>query len=242
LKSFFITGTGTSVGKTAISCGLAKIFTSAGLRTSYMKPVRTGSDTDDDPAFVYGQVPELHRLKDEQICQYTFPFPASPHVSARLAKTEIEPAKIISAYKNITMNEPLDVLLVEGAGGVYVPLTKNYTMIELMTELGIPVILVTLASLGTINHTMLTIEALQKRNIKIAGLIFNMLPVFPGVIEKDNIDSIAELSGLPVISAISETFVGTPIGDTEQQQNKNNFATLIANELDRKNVLDLVEN
>lgn len=240
MKSLFITGTGTGVGKTAVSCGLSRIFTEAGFRTSYMKPVRTGSDTDDDPAFVYAQVPKLHRLSEDMICQYSFPFPASPHVSARLAKAEINPAKIISAYKDITEKEALDILIVEGAGGVYVPLSKKYTMLDLMKELEIPVIVVALGSLGTINHTMLTIEALQRRDIKIAGLIFNMLPVYPGVIEKDNMDTITALSGIEVLSALSETSPGIPPGDSNAYSSSGHFAELIAEEMNRNKILQSI--
>ncbi|MFA6294550.1 MAG: dethiobiotin synthase, partial [Victivallales bacterium] len=98
----------------------------------------------------------------------------------------------------------LDILLVEGAGGLLVPLTEEFLMVDLISKMGIPAILVTGAGLGTVNHTLLSIEAMKKRNLKIHGIVINKMPLHPGVVEKDNIKTIERMGEIPVIAVISE--------------------------------------
>lgn len=202
MKKIFITATGTGIGKTFISAGIAGICLGKGLKTAYMKPVRTGSDADDDPAFVRMLAPSLFRLPPELECPYSFPLAASPHLSARLSHSEILPSRIIASVREIEKIKGIDVLLIEGAGGVYVPLNADYTIISLIKELDIPALIVSLAGLGTINHTMLTVGALREAEIPIAGIIFNQLSAEAPLIEKDNIETIERLSSLTVVSAI----------------------------------------
>jgi dethiobiotin synthetase len=159
-KVIFVTGIGTEVGKTVISALLA-----AALKADYWKPVQSGDLHDTDSMKVarfagnfLGKVHlERHRLNA----------PLSPHASAALDGVQIGISDfVIPATKN-------EYLLIEGAGGLHVPLNDKHTLIELIQHLQVPVVLVSRHYLGSINHTLLSIEALRNRQIPIAGVIFN---------------------------------------------------------------------
>ncbi|MBF9252595.1 dethiobiotin synthase [Pontibacter sp. 172403-2] len=159
MKSYFVTGIGTDVGKTVA----AAILTEA-LQADYWKPVQAGgldfTDTDMVQSLVSNPVsvfhPEAYRLK----------MPASPHRAAAAEGIEI---KIHGMQLPQTDNN----LIVEGAGGLMVPLNKRYLMLDLVQQLGLEVILISRNYLGSINHTLLTAEVLRHRKIPVAGIIFN---------------------------------------------------------------------
>ncbi|OGV53612.1 MAG: dethiobiotin synthase [Lentisphaerae bacterium GWF2_44_16] len=202
MKKIFITATGTGIGKTFISAGIAGICLEMGLKTAYMKPVRTGAEADDDPAFMRLLLPSLYKLPPALECPYSFPLAASPHLSAKLSHSEILPSRIISSVREIEKINGLDLLLIEGAGGVYVPLNADYTILNLIKELNVPALIVGLPGLGAINHTMLTVSALINYEIPIAGIIFNQLSSEASIIENDNIETIERLSSLSALSAV----------------------------------------
>jgi len=155
----FITGIGTGIGKTIVSAILVEK-----LKADYWKPVQSGDLDNSDTLLVKSLVsnpvtrfhPEAYRL--------TQPF--SPHKSAALDGIEIDPEKIIIPQTN-------NQLIIEGAGGLMVPLNQDFLMIDLIRKLGVEVILVSQNYLGSINHTLLSIDALRSRNIPIKGIIFN---------------------------------------------------------------------
>jgi len=151
----FITGTDTNVGKTLISSWLA-------LHTgfSYFKPIQTGLKEGSDSS-------EVQRLANAKIYpeSYAYNAPLSPHLAAKIEAEKIDLEKIILPQENN--------LIIEGAGGVLVPINDQYLMIDLIKKLGAPVIVVARTSLGTINHTLLSLEALKSRNIPIVGVIMN---------------------------------------------------------------------
>lgn len=161
-KQFFVTGISTEVGKTVASA----ILTEA-LEADYWKPVQSGdldySDTDKVKSWISNEQtifhPEAYRLNT----------PASPHWAADIDKVKIE----LDQFK---LPQTKNHLIVEGAGGLLVPLNENDLLIDLMERLNIPVILVSMNYLGSINHSLLSIEALQGRNIPIAGVLFNGKP------------------------------------------------------------------
>lgn len=152
----FITGTDTNVGKTVISAWL-----SYHLGYAYWKPIQTGSIETTDTNFVskLGLKNEIYSEK------YLFNDPVSPHLAS---EREYRPIVI----DNIIMPDNPD-MIIEGAGGVFVPICKKYFMLDLIKKLNIPVIIVARAGLGTINHSLLTIEALKNKQIPILGLILN---------------------------------------------------------------------
>ncbi len=203
-KAYFITGTDTGVGKTVVTAGLALKAIEAGRRVAVMKAVQTGaSASGGDFGFVRRIVPEIDPSTPELCVPYSFPFPASPHLSSRMRKASIEISRILGCYRKILLSSP-DLVLVEGAGGVYAPLTERLTMLDLIGELAIPVIVVARSSLGTINHTMLTVDALRIRKIKVAGIAMNRWPRRRNAVAKDSAGTIEELSGIPVIAKLRE--------------------------------------
>jgi dethiobiotin synthase len=156
-QRYFITGTDTGVGKTVLSAMLC-----AALDASYWKPIQTGTEVDSDSR----SVAELVGLAPEKILPEAYQFaPAvSPHLAARLAGVRIDLAKI----KLPASDAPL---IVEGAGGVLVPINERELMTDLMRLLGLPVLLATRSSLGTINHTTLSLAALRNAGVEVAGVV-----------------------------------------------------------------------
>lgn len=152
---FFITGTDTDIGKSVIASWLC-IHTSA----DYWKPIQTGSIQGTDSDYV-------RQLAHANIHPeaYVFKAPSSPHIAAEMENCHID--------INYIHLPKINKLIVEGAGGVLVPINKSVLMIDLIKQLQLPVIVVARSGLGTINHTCLTLEALQMRNIKITGVIMN---------------------------------------------------------------------
>ena len=158
----FVTGTDTNVSKTVLSAAVMHRYRPI-LPVRYWKPVQTGFPEDDDTATVR----ELGLCSPSEIhdCGVRLPRPLSPHLSAQLAGVEIRIATILD------MAEPGSGWIVEGAGGVFVPLNGAELMIDLMAALGIASLVAARATLGTINHTLLTLEALRARSIPIAGVV-----------------------------------------------------------------------
>jgi len=159
MKKYFITGIGTDVGKTFVSA----IFTEA-LKADYWKPILAGNldftDTDEVKRLVSNKVskfhPEIYKLK----------MPASPHKAAKAEGIVVDPDKFI-------LPETSNSLIIEGAGGLMVPLSDSFLMIDLIKNLDAEVILVSMNYLGSINHTLLAAEALKLRNISVKGIVFN---------------------------------------------------------------------
>jgi dethiobiotin synthetase len=183
-KEYFITGIGTDVGKTIV----AAVLTEA-LEADYWKPVQAGNVESSDPMIISNlisnKVTEIHRP------YYSFEIPASPHFAAEKEGRSIE---IKYIKKPVTKNH----LVVEGAGGLLVPLNKKELVIDLIVYLQMPVILVVKNYLGAINHTLLSVEALVKRSIPIAGIIFN------GGNRNENIPMIESYTGLKTLGHIPD--------------------------------------
>jgi dethiobiotin synthetase len=158
-ERFFVTGTDTGVGKTAVSALLC-----AALDAIYWKPIQTGSREGTDRNTVM-RLAAMGRSRTRPE-SYIFSPPVSPHLAARLAGTRIELRKINSP--ETAANEGL---IAEGAGGVLVPINRTQLMTDLMRHLGFPVLLVARTSLGTINHTLLSLAALRGARLEIRGVV-----------------------------------------------------------------------
>lgn len=165
-KGIFVTGTDTGVGKTYVSCLLARAL-SSGRRVAVFKPYLTGSRA--DARALLGAARSGQSLDD--INPYFFKNPLAPLVAARLEKKRISVGKTLAAFKKI--RSLADFIIVEGAGGLFVPIKDNFNMMDLMKALGLPVVLVSRAGLGAINHTLLSVEALDKRKIKLSAVALN---------------------------------------------------------------------
>ena len=181
-NNFFVTGIGTDVGKTIVSA----ILTEA-LKADYWKPIQAGNVESSDSMMVQNLVTNTQTEIHPPV--YAFEMPASPHFAAEKEGVEIH---LDAIQIPVTKNH----LIIEGAGGVLVPLNKKELVIDLAARLGAPVILVVKNYLGAINHTLLSIEALQKRAIPIAGMIYN------DGNRLENIDFIEQYSGIQTIGII----------------------------------------
>jgi dethiobiotin synthase len=159
VEGFFVTGTDTDVGKTVVSAWLVSLHNAC-----YWKPVQAGNHPETDSAIVQrlSEAPQGRILPEA----YVLPEPIAPHEAARRAGITIDMAKLIPP----ACDRPL---VVEGAGGLMVPLTAEAYVIDLAAELHLPVILVTRSTLGTINHTLLSLEALRRRGLPLAGVVVN---------------------------------------------------------------------
>lgn len=167
MQSLFITATGTNVGKTHTTLKLIEAFTSRGLKVGVFKPIETGvTSTLPDASLLLKVCQKVNRnfkdLNPEEITAYTFPLPAAPFCADTNKKISIE--KIMEKYHELS--QLCDILLVEGAGGLMVPITKDFMMIDLAKKLEAKVLLVTPSRLGCINDTLLSLEALKSRNIE----------------------------------------------------------------------------
>ena len=177
----FVTGTGTEVGKTVVSAALV-----SALGADYWKPVQTGDDSDTDIVARLA-APGPGRT---HVSAHVYQAPLSPHEAARLEGAAI-------SLEDFVLPETDRPLVVEGAGGVLVPLNDRDTMADLMSRLGLPSVLVALSGLGTINHTLLSLEALKARDIPVLGVIMNGEP------NAANADAVRTFGGVPVLFEIS---------------------------------------
>ena len=160
-KKVFVAGTDTNIGKTVT----AAILT-AGLEAEYWKPIQCGVDEETDRSWVLQKtaLPE-NRFHPEA---YLLKHPLSPHAAARLEEIHIDMARINAPHPSGGRR-----LVVEGAGGLLVPLNDQYTMIDLIKKLGLPVILTAGSGLGTINHTLLSLRELERNRIEVLGVVLN---------------------------------------------------------------------
>jgi dethiobiotin synthetase len=171
MRGLFITATDTGVGKTEVACALVSGARAAGLDVGAMKPAQSG--------VVAGVASDAERLRQaaggadpiELVCPYQFEPPLAPGVAARLAGVEISLPRLVEAARALASRHA--ALVVEGAGGLLVPLTSEETFADLAIALGLPVLVVARAGLGTVNQTALTLEALRARRLQVAGVVLN---------------------------------------------------------------------
>ncbi len=196
-KGVFITGTDTGIGKTVVSAGLALSLRHKGLDVGIMKPIQSGGRGDTD--FLIRATGVKDEIELINPCYFKKPL-------APLPASEIEGIKIdITAIKNAfdELCKRHDIVIVEGSGGLLVPLTENYFVSDLILELDIPVIVVSQPGLGTINHTLLTIRHAQESGIDTIGIIFNdTKKKKKGLAEKTNPSIIEKLSGVPILGTL----------------------------------------
>ena len=202
----FITGTDTDVGKTIVSAGLALVLRDRGIKVGVMKPVATGCYGSEerlvsvDAAFLMeaGQN-EYPALTSPQ----RFRNPLSPNVAAMLEKKEVNVQNILKSYHQLQKH--YDFLIVEGIGGLMVPLKKDYYVANLIRDMGLPIVIVSHAGLGAINHTLLTVDAAIIRSIEVRGIIFNRVSMTNcSMVELTNPKVIHDLSGVPILGSLPD--------------------------------------
>ena len=175
MKSFFITGTDTGVGKTIVAGAIAAAMLARGLRVGVMKPAETGCRDKRGELIpsdaIFLKKASVSDIPLDIICPYRFSEALAPAIAAKRAGVKIDLRVIKRNFEHIRAKN--DVVLVEGAGGLMVPLSGEKLYIDLASELGLPLIIVARAGLGTINHTLLTVAAARARKIKISAIILN---------------------------------------------------------------------
>ncbi|MBI5492846.1 MAG: dethiobiotin synthase [Deltaproteobacteria bacterium] len=174
-RSYFITGTDTNVGKTFITSLLAKVLKDKGVDVGVMKPVETGCGLADGPLAPQDALALKAASGSpdplDTINPYRFKEPVAPDIASEASGVTIDFERIKDCYDKIARAH--DVTLVEGAGGLLVPLAPGKTMADLALFLGLPLIVVAASRLGVINHTLLTVECAEKRGLKVRGIILN---------------------------------------------------------------------
>src|SRR5215203_1233915 len=194
----FVTGTGTEVGKTVVAATVARTLASEGKRVAVFKPAVTGLDEGVETDYELLRRASGSGQSDEEIAPYRYGPPASPHPAAALAGDEIDPARLREAAR--TAAEGAEAIVCEGVGGLLVPLSSNYLVRDLAVDLGYPLVVVAAPGLGTINHTLLTIEAARAARLEVAAVVLNPWPETPSEIERDNRETIAALGDVEVLT------------------------------------------
>jgi dethiobiotin synthetase len=204
-RGVFITGTDTGVGKTYCAAALVREMGRRGIDVGVMKPAETGCQTRGGK-LVPSDALHLVRAAGARdllsgVNPYRFSQPLAPSLAAELENGKIRKSRILKSFKTLT--EAHEFMVVEGAGGVLVPLAGRYTFLDLAADLGLPVLIVARPGLGTINHTLLTVLALQARNLQISGIVINYAAqIRPGAAEKTGPSEIERLSGIAILGTL----------------------------------------
>jgi dethiobiotin synthetase len=214
-RGFFVTGTDTGVGKTLVAVLLAVGLRRRGLTVGVMKPVATGAARSQDEFGGFALVAEdtwvLHQATQQPLSLITpcaYELPASPHLAARHAGTGVDREHILNTFRQLSDQFP--VMVVEGVGGLLVPLRDDWLLADMARCFGLPLLVVARSGLGTLNHTLLTLEVARTRGLGVAGVIINQTahpdhrsPGSPwSTIEQDNIGTIRRLGSVPILGAI----------------------------------------
>lgn len=202
--ALFVTGTDTEVGKTLVSAGLTLALKKRGIDVGVMKPAVTGCRSvrgkrvSDDVEYLIG----ASGCENDRslVAPYMLRDPLAPEVAAEREGVRIDIRKIMGAFRKLSRKH--EILIIEGAGGLFVPIKKNYLMIDLMAALAAPLIIVARPGLGTINHTLLTCEAARARNIDIMGIVINNYPRRASVAERTNPDVIRRYARTPLLGIL----------------------------------------
>ena len=204
MRGLFVTGTDTGVGKSVLAAAILAALRARGATVRALKPVITGLDEPPDPDW-----PPDHELlaraagaSPEQVVLVGYGPPVSPHLAAELAGRPILPAELISAARAQTSAD--EITVVEGVGGLLVPLADGYDVRQFAADLALPLVIAARPGLGTINHALLTLEAARDTGLHVAGVVLTPWPAEPTEIERSNRETIARLgrvvvSGLPPI-------------------------------------------
>lgn len=195
MRGVFVTGTDTGVGKTVLAAALAAALRVDGVDVAAFKPAVTGLDE-----------PEASRPPDhellaaaaarpaDEVAPHRFGPPVSPHLAAELAGTALDPASLVAYARGLRA----DVVVAEGVGGLLVPLTLGYTVRDLAVDLGWPLVVAARPGLGTINHSLLTVESARAAGLDVRAVVLTPWPAQPSVMERSNADAIARLGRVEV--------------------------------------------
>jgi dethiobiotin synthetase len=200
----FITGTDTDVGKTVIACGLLAVANQQGLRTAAIKPVAAGCDvteqgmTNSDALQL--QAAASHKLPYQQINPIALEPAIAPHIAAAEAGVRLSASRLVGYCRGVSLM-PVDMVVIEGAGGWRVPINSRETLADVARELSCAVVIVVGMRLGCINHALLTMEAIRRDGLQIAGWVANILDTeMPRL--QENIDTLKQCINEPCLGTV----------------------------------------
>jgi len=204
MNGFFITGTDTGVGKTLIAGAIARALSLNGRRVGVMKPFESGCRRD-GAAVVPADAVLLRNMAGSQddlalICPYAFERPLAPGVAADLEQVPISLEKVQKIFNQLSAH--YDIMLVEGAGGLMVPVSAEHVIIDIIRLLQLPLIIVARTALGTINHTLLTVKEAQRAGILVCGIILNKVSPEQDEAEDTNPEVIRKFSNVPLLGQV----------------------------------------
>lgn len=194
----FVTGTGTEVGKTVVAAIVARTLAAEGKRVAVFKPAVTGLDEGAETDHALLRRASGSNQSDEEIAPYRYGPPASPHLAAALAGEELDPERLRQAAGAAAVGA--EAIVCEGVGGLLVPLSPTYLVRDLAVDLGYPLVVVASPGLGTINHTLLTLEAARAAGLEVAAVVLTPWPAEPTEIERSNRETIAALGDTKVLT------------------------------------------
>ncbi len=209
MKGVFVTGTGTEVGKTVVAAALARAFAARGRRVAVFKPAVTGLDEPGEPDHALLRRAAGSDQADAEIAPYRYGPPASPHLAAELAGERIDPGRLREAAA--AAGRDADLLVCEGVGGLLVPLAPGYLVRDLAADLGMPLAIAASPGLGTINHTLLTIEAARAAELEVGVVVLTPWPDSPTPVERSNLATIAAL-GDALVETLPRLDLADPCG------------------------------
>ena len=204
-KGIFITATDTGIGKTVVAASLALALKGRGIHVGVMKPIATGCFG--DGRLVSSDAVYLFEAAENEYAPLTSPVryrnPVAPSIASIYEQREVDVKKLHVAFAELQKN--YDYVIVEGIGGLLVPIKKNFLVANLIREMGLPLVIVSHVNLGAINHTLLTVDSALMRGLAIKGIIFNRAPIVNySLAELTNPRVIHELTGLPVLGTLPE--------------------------------------
>jgi dethiobiotin synthetase len=192
----FVTGTGTEVGKTVVAAAIARTRAAAGQKVAVFKPAVSGLDEHGEPDHELLRRAAGSSQSDDEIAPYRYGAPVSPHLASEMAGEEIDPDRIVEGAR--TAGEGADFLVCEGVGGFLVPLTANYLVRDFARALALPVAIAASPGLGTINHTLLTLESVRAAGLEAELVALTPWPAAPSAMEESNRETIARLGEVAV--------------------------------------------
>ena len=196
MRGVFVTGTGTEVGKTVVAAVIAHSRAAAGERVGVFKPAVSGLDEGGEPDHALLRRAAGSSQTDDEVAPYRYGPPVSPHLGAELAGEAIDRARLLDAAR--AAGDGADYIVCEGVGGLLVPLTLGYLVRDLARDLALPVVIAAAAGLGTINHTLMTVESAQAVGLHVAAVVLTPWPTEPGEVETSNRQAIERLGQVRV--------------------------------------------
>lgn len=196
MRGLFVTGTGTEVGKTVVAAVIAHSLAAEGRAVAVFKPAVTGLEEPGEADHELLRRASGSTQPDDAIAPYRYDPPVSPHLAAEMAGEGIEPPRLLRAARRAEADA--DFLVCEGVGGLMVPLAPGYLVRDLCRELALPLVVAAPPGLGTINHTLLTLEAARAAALDVALVVLTPWPQDPDPIQSSNRRTLESLGGVPV--------------------------------------------